>query len=231
VASNREAEGLGIILDYLVERDHVSRALQQIHRVRIIFEALGLEMPETLDWSMDLGELPALDTGFGRDDFVVFQPKGSGKKKSLDDYTIKYIIDKFQNSTMNVVVIGEGVERLVSSSQSVAIRGRQLPLPSLFSLIAKAKALVCMDSAPLWISHFTKTPVVALLGPSRPSERLTLHPLYPEGAVAVRLNEALGCESCFEMAKECEGRIDCLHIPKEQIWEGIRGKLMKFLEV
>ena len=47
-----------------------------------------------------------------------------------------------------------------------------MTLEKFFSTIAKAKCLITMDSSPLWISHFTRTPVVVLFGPTRDSERL-----------------------------------------------------------
>ena len=225
VSSGRGAEGVGVILDYLVERDHIYKNLQTLHRCELLFKAIGVEMPETLDWSMDLSELPKAPVDFN--DYVVVQFKGSGVKKSLSDPAISVLLDKFAESGVNTVVVGEKTQG-IPPSNLISFLDRTLSLPNLFSAIAHAKALICMDSGPLWISHFVSTPVICIMGPTRPSERLSLHPLYPEGALAVRLNEEIECESCFEMAEACKRRIDCLHIEPEKIWDRLEPALMKF---
>ena len=227
-ATSRGADGTGVILDYLVERDHIYKNLQTLHRCELLFRAIGLDLPETLDWSMDLMELPEAPIAFK--EYVVVQFKGSGVKKSLNDATISVLLKNLAENGVKVVVVGEKTQG-IPPSKSISFLDRTLSLPNLFSAIAHAKALVCMDSGPLWISHFTNTPTVCIMGPTRPSERLSLHPLYPEGAVAVRLNEEIACEPCFEMAEVCDRRIDCLHVEPSKIWNRLEPAVMKFWEV
>jgi len=202
----------GINLDGTLEQDHFRSALSKIHRIEIYFMALGMrKMPKRLDWGLDLKKLPKRDI---EGDYICFQGAGSTKMKRLPSNSINYIRERFKERGINVVMVGEGNKKSAKE---------------LFALIADAKALITMDSAPLWISHFTKTPVVALLGPTRISERLTKHPLYPNRAVGVALNEEINCESCFESTKKCNGKMDCLKVRSERIWELIYSEVEKWL--
>jgi len=211
----KEKEDFGILLDGIVAQDHARSVLQSLHRVDIFFKALGVkEIPKGLDWNIDMERLKAQDV---RDDFVAFQAFGSTLKKRLPTKTRNMLLDAFGKINIPIVQIGERDER---------------SLENLFALIAKAKCLICMDSAPLWVSHFTQTPVIALLGPTRPSERIIYHPLWPEKAIGIKLNEYLNpsCESCFEQTRKCNDRIDCLQIRPEQIFESIKPYVLKFWE-
>jgi len=230
VASSRGAEGVGIILDYLVERDHIYKNLQTLHRCELLFKAIGLDMPDKLDWSMDMMELPDAPRQVWGKNYVIVQFKGSGVKKSLSDSTIQVLLDSMSEKGLEVLVVGEKAQGVIPP-KGVTFLDRQLTLPNLFSAIAHAKALVCMDSGPLWISHFVNTATICIMGPTRPSERLIHHPLYPEGAVGIRLNEEIGCESCFEMAVECKKNINCLKIDPKKIWDRVWPYLSKFMEV
>jgi hypothetical protein len=81
----------------------------------------------------------------------------------------------------------------------------------------------------MFISYFINTPLLVILGPGRPQERLGLHPRYPEGAVGIRLNEEIGCESCFEQADACRHTYSCIKgIKSERLYEIIRPKLKEF---
>ena len=203
----------GVMLDGVIEQDHFRPKLSEFHRVDIYFKALGAKkIPKKLDWSMDMERLPAPEVGRG--DYVVFQGGGSTQKKQLPLGSISFIKERFAEKGITVVMIGEK---------------NKVTTPELFALIAGAKGLISMDSSPLWISHFTRTPVVALLGPTRASERLTRHPLYPERAVGIALNKTMGCTSCFEMAKGCGNRMDCLKVSPEVIWNLISPEVAKWL--
>jgi len=201
------------LLDGIVEADHTRPVLQKIHRVDIIFRALGMKPPKgDLDWSLDLATLPELDI---KGNYICFQGAGSGKMKRLPGASISYIRERFRKKRINVVMIEDD---------------RKTSVKELFTIIAGAKCLICMDSSPLWISHFTRTPVIALLGPSRETERLTRHPLYPEGAVGIALNQEVNCQSCFEQTQRCGGRMDCLNISPERVFELLRPEVERFWE-
>lgn len=202
----------GIMLDGIVEQDHVRPILSGLHRVDTYFKALGMQkIPRKLDWSMDLKRLPKADP---EGDYVAFFPSGSTFRKQLPIETREWILKAFKEKDISVVQIGIGSE---------------ISIEKLFAAIAEAKCLVTMDSGPLWISHFTRTPVITLLGPTRASERLSRHPLYPRKAIGIALNEIINCESCFEAARKCEDRMDCLKISPEKIFELIYSEVKEWL--
>jgi ADP-heptose:LPS heptosyltransferase len=129
-----------------------------------------------------------------------------------------------------VLYVGEPLPDLKVDKRFVKLQFLNSSLRELFSWIAGARCVVTMDSSPLWVSHFTKTPVIAILGPSRPAERLKAHPLYPEGAVAIELNKELKCEPCFEIAEHCKRKFDCLKtISPERLYELIQPHVMRFI--
>jgi len=205
----------GIMMDGLVEQDHMRPKLSKIHRVDIYFKALGIEkLPKKLDWSIDLSRLPS--SGL-KGKYVVLQTAGSTVKKRLSNDARTALIKAFKNDGVHIVTIGEG---------------NALSLEKLFAVIADAKCLITMDSGPLWISHFTKTPVVGIFGPTRPTERITYHPLWPDKVIGVRLNDKMNppCKSCFENSKNCGDRMDCLKISGDRLYKLIRPHVIKILE-
>lgn len=217
VIRNRlDTEEFGISLDGTIERDHWEQSLNQIHRIHIYLKSLGIKkIPKELDWSYDPLRFPEMEVD--DDPFVLLQDGGSTRMKKLVGNT-DYIIKKFGSVGIKVIPISD-------------LFGKHLKSAShLFSLMAKAKCLITMDSGPLWISHFTKTPVVCIFGPTRPKERLTLHPLYPEGAVGVELSKEVNCKPCFEHAVKCDNKVSCLAVPIERIYELLEPKVFQFLE-
>ena len=208
-----EEHDYGIMMDGLVEQDHMRPKLSKIHRVDIYFEALGIEkMPKKLDWNMNFDKLPP--SGL-KGKYVVLQTAGSTVKKRLSFETRQSLVKALRQDGVHVVTIGEG---------------SSLSLEKLFAIIAGAKCLITMDSGPLWISHFTKTPVVGIFGPTRPSERMIYHPLWPDKAVGIRLNDKMKppCKSCFESSRRCNDRMDCLRISGGRLYRLIKPHVTKF---
>jgi len=189
-------------LDGILEQDHFRAELSEMHRCDIYAEALGMKKIKKLDWSMDLKKLPEVEI---KSDYVVLQYQGSTKMKQLPVSTGNWIIKALERMGILVIQISEDKRKSIKE---------------LFAVIKGAKCLIAMDSSPLWISHFTQTPVIGLFGPTRPSERIVYHPLYPERAVGIRLNNHLNppCESCFEQTRRCNNRMDCLKLDMKQIF-------------
>jgi len=216
----------GLILDGTVERDHVRKTLQKFHRVHIYMMALGIDnLPRRVDWSCDLNNFKSIEDEFIESPYIVFQGKGSGRKKSLQDDAIRFIIRKLNENGIRVAFIGNKFSAEGIDGEMSRLFFRDLSLSQLFTLIGKSDLLISMDSSPLWISHFTETPVIAILGPSRPSERISLHPFYPDAAMAVQLNRTIKCKSCFEVSEKCHDEISCLKISPERIYKEICRKL------
>ena len=200
----------GINLDGILEQDHSVRMFSEMHRCDIYAKALGMDRIKKLDWSIDSKKLPDL---FGKSSYIVFQHKGSTAKKHLPISTGRWIVNAIEKNIAPVIQIGDE---------------KRLTIKELFATIAQASCLICMDSSPLWISHFTQTPIISLLGPTRESERLTRHPLYPKKAIGIQLNKEINCPSCFEQTRKCNSRVDCLRIEPERIWNLIHPHIEKF---
>ena len=200
---------VGLVTDWLIERDHVDPELSKLHRAMVYAAAVGIDIPrEEMDWGMDISRLPDVPNITDKP-FVVFQSQGGNDRKKLAMDSVIAIGKRLSADGIKVYHIGppDGLAREVTGMEHLASK---LTLPQLFSLIARAFCVVTMDSAPLWISHFTTTPVIAILGPTSWEQRLTLHPLYPDGVRGIQLEKRIGCATCAERAEKCNGKMDCL---------------------
>lgn len=224
---NRQmAVGYGLNLDYVVERDHWEKRLQKTHRMEIYHQIVGLPFSkDSIDFSYENSRFPKSE----EEPYVLFQGRGAVERRGLSVGAIQDLIYMMNMEGIRVIYIGEPIKELESLEGLTDFRFMKGNIVELFTLIAGAKMLISMDSAPLWISHFTRTPVIALLGPSRDQERIALHPLYPEGAMSVRLEKEVNCKPCFEQSEKCEHRFDCMKSAKgDRIYELIRPALLRF---
>lgn len=216
-------------MDYVVERDHVDHQLAKMHRVEIYADMIGIpkEARRNWDWSMDSSKFPQ----YTNDKYVVFQGAGSNKAKSLALKTAEWVCAALNIENVTVVYLGDkrGLDQSMLPLTKLSYMARSVA--DLFGLIGGAQCLITMDSGPLWVAHFTKTPTIAILGPSRPAERTSLHPLYPEGAVAIDTAKAIGCEPCLEKAVACGKTFKCLgDISGEKLYGLMRDDIMRFWE-
>lgn len=219
----------GLLTDQVIERDHTEEELGKIHRVFIYMKLMGVDnLPQEVDWSCDLSKFPKIP--FDADEkFVVFQGQGTAKNKRLKDKIIETVVRRLNREGIKVYTIG-GPETFNFDSGMTKNLKKILRLPELFSLIGMAKCLICMDSAPLWISHFTVTPVVVILGPTAEKQRLSLHPLYPDGAMAIALNEKIDCKNCRENAVACNFKFTCLDVDADLLADEIIKRVADFLD-
>ncbi len=215
----------GVFLDYVVEKDHTQKHLQKMHRVEIYHRFLDIPyLKSELDWSMKVENFP--ETSWDEKPYVVFQGRGAVERRGLSTAAIQEIIYYLNAEEINCVYIGERLS-LKGDPKFTKFQFMNSTLAELFSWIHGAKYLITMDSSPLWISHFTNTPTCAILGPSRPQERISLH----SNASCVKLNEWIKCESCFEQSKACDHRFDCLHnVDATELYKTIRPELKKYWE-
>jgi len=210
-----------------VERDHDHPQLQKMHRVLTYANGVGLRNEHFWDWNCNLENFPEVNVP---EKYIVFQGIGNSSWRGLTTDTIQRLITAFELSDIKVIYIGTHVSLEVDKNRTILLY-QKASLTELFSLIAKARCVISMDSSPLWISHFTKTPVIAILGPSRWQERTSLHPLYPEGAITIETNKLIHCDSCFEQMKDCEQRCDCLHnIDAKILFDMLYREIKKFYE-
>ena len=227
-SDNCEIEYSGtIILDGIAEVDHSRRAEEQVHRVDLFTRFLlkGVDMiGKKLDitWHLPIGyedrtwvQKWMISQKIARHQLdgsplIALQMRGSGEMKSLPESHVREL-------ALNLAEYGHVVlldpdnyyEDLLQKSNK--IHQPQTDVLKIASILEYVDCCVTMDSGILWICHCTKTPVVCLLGPTRPSERITLHPLYKDGlARTIELNEIIHCPPCFETANRCSWRYDCL---------------------
>jgi len=218
--------GLTVCLDRVVEKDHTVKECQKYHRIELYLRALGMEdefKSSDLNWDCDFVDFgyPVIDG-----DYMVFHGIGSRLNKSLKYVAINEAL-RILSKKYKVVYIGP--EKEIEKVDNVFYACEKYSLVQLFNIITLAKCLICMDSAPLWISHFTKTPVVAVLGPTPAKNRISFHPLYEEGARAIQLNDDINCQSCFEHAVACNFKFKCLDISGKELCDKINGYVEGFM--
>jgi ADP-heptose:LPS heptosyltransferase len=91
------------------------------------------------------------------------------------------------------------------------------PLLNLVELMRRSDIALVMDSGLQWIAHMAAIPMVSVLGPTRASERIVTHPLYPEGAKAINAATLYGCSPCYENARKCKWQYECLRKQNTEI--------------
>jgi heptosyltransferase-3 len=110
--------------------------------------------------------------------FIVIHPGSRWLFKSLPAKSTASILDQLAADHWTVVVTGsrDPAERtlidaiLASTKTQVVDLAAQLSLPELAALIASARLLIGVDSAPMHIATAVGTPVVAVFGPSGEAE-------------------------------------------------------------
>jgi len=195
---------VGFFLDGILERDHLGSRESFINRIDLYREFFGLKIGEPPVWSEK--------KRFVGEEGIIFCSGGSKKIKQLPPETAEFLAEKLGSKYWQVVHINNG---------------KLLPPEVVVEKIRNARAVVTMDSSPLWISHFTATPVVLLSGPTRGIERLSYHPLYPEGCAEVSLSRLTECEPCFERKVACGGEVACMKFPKEKLWPLVKEAVEK----
>lgn len=228
-----ENDDYGIILDWTLERDRLDEVRNNMHRLFIMAETLGIEGLRDIKWQWpcDLSKFPSRifqDEVFDKENYIVFQGRGTKDLRILPEKTIDFLIKTMNDDGVRVIYIGEPIDLAGMNPAMTRLEFLQSTKEELFWVIGRAKCLITMDSFPLWVSHYAKTPTIALLGPTRPEQRTILHPLYPEGMISVGLNELVGCESCIDRPNKCEWRIDCLKVEPSRIYNLFRKNLLNF---
>lgn len=230
VGGHTRLEGMpGLILDWVLERDHTDPNLGKLNRTHIFFKALGApELPKVLDWSADSERFPEVGVDLP-ERYVVMCAYGSNVRKQLPKQSIERVIGRLNARGIHVVYNGDPDDLDVSPKHNTLL-GLRLGVRQLFTAIAGAAALVTVDTALLWIGHFTATPTVAILGPSAVEQRLMLHPLWPEGVVGIMMNEWIGCATCCESGTACQGQYKCLNLNGDRLAGAVTTEVAKFYQ-
>lgn len=194
-------------LNGTVEKDHSFTRFSQMHRIDIFAEALGLKKFE-LDFNLDFSGEPLFDSRY-----IIVQGRGSADVKTakddLFDFVVKHLALRFPEHI--IAVLNE--RQPAADINRLFVLKDTLSFVEFWASIKYADFIVSLDSAPLWVSHYTKTPVLALLGSVPISTRMIYHPLYNEGgAIGIELYKLIGCAQCNETAHFCNGKISCLEL-------------------
>lgn len=188
---------IGFDFTSVMELDHYFSEWKSVHRVDIYRSLIGLNTRVEPVWIPQ----PIFSE---EKKWVVFSSGGSWAVKTLKREIADWIFDEIKKRE----------EFVIHNRDDYGVR---LEADDMISCLVSAKCLITTDSAPLWMSHFTNTPVVLLHSASRPSERLSYHPLRPEGVAGIDLAAMVGCEPCFESLQKCEGRVDCFNVIDKEV--------------
>lgn len=201
---------IGYYLDGVVERDHSGNEYSYKHRLDIYCEFLGIPQIKDPVFSLPYGESEkSWAEGIVREvrdcgkPVVAVQVAGSTAIKSLSLDKVADIAERLCD-ICSLIFVHEAKEYF-GEINAMNLTG-MTDIHQLAALIDSVDVVVTMDSGVLWIAHATKTPVIALLGPTREAERLKYHRNY----VVVNLSEMVGCEPCFERMTRCKGAINCM---------------------
>lgn len=220
-----------ISLDQVPEADHRGDCRHRAElfrcamdpKLELRVEDWDLPIPATTrKWVADWMTKRGLDRQRRSRPLIGVQLRGSHPIKSLPLETMKTLVTRLAD--IGDILIIEPSDRLVapllSDDRAHCMAGRDA-LHAVESM-KYLDLVVCFDSSALWMAHCSRTPVLVMLGPTRPSERITMHPLYPSMARAICLNESykwpdgkVGCEPCFEQQTRCRMKASCLQERKD----------------
>ncbi|MFH0703036.1 MAG: glycosyltransferase family 9 protein [bacterium] len=110
----------------------------------------------------------------------------------------------------------------ISEDSLADLYGQTKNLSQLAALISLSNVLVCVDSAPMHISVGTRTPIVAIFGPT---DEKKLLPSNDYRFIAVK-DEDLDCRPClWDKRKNSCDYIDCLNINSDKVFQTIKEHL------
>lgn len=211
-----------ISFDQVAEADH--RGEDRFHRAELFLRAMThqqlpilpehwiLALPLTVtQWVQDYLCARTLLRHQRAAPLIALQIRGSGAMKSLPPPVMRRLLDALLPLNVNIMLI----ESELSAAQPYLIdpRVHQMchrdPLHGI-AMLKEVDLAITFDSGPLWMAHCAPCPVLAILGPTRPEQRINRHPLGHERARAVCLNEIISCPACFEKATACNRRYTCM---------------------
>jgi ADP-heptose:LPS heptosyltransferase len=229
-----------ITFDQVAEADH--RGVEK-HRVQLFLEAMTMEPIQLVDADWSLRDVidehqPQIRAWVERHlsnrgllnrdhKLVAMGTRGSGQMKSLPRSITIRLIKELTAAGHGVILIepdrAEAAPLLINDNV-YEMTGRDA-LHCMLMLEYVDLAIV-MDSGPLWMAHCANCPILAILGPTRAEQRITMHPRYADGgARSVALNEMMDCPACFESAKACNGRFDCMQ--RHPDWDAVVAAIIK----
>lgn len=214
---------LGIVsFDQVAEADH--RGDEQ-HRVQLFLKAMTNEKLTVTreDWVLPIPD--AVRTwvherfkaqGILREQrdrpLVAVQLRGSSAVKTLPEPQMADLIRRLSGSGYNVLLVEPERARCIPFMFDDRIYDlSDRDAMHTMAALAECDLAITMDSGALWMAHAALCPVLAILGPTRPAQRINMHPDFAAGgARSVCLNVLINCPACFESAKACGGKYTCM---------------------
>lgn len=154
--------------------------------------------------------------------YILIHPVSRWKFKCLSTKQIAGLIATLHERGMRIVLsAGPDADEVAMVEEILALLpdvpvlncAGKLTLKELSALIAMSRALICVDSVPLHIASATKTPVVAMFGPT--SDQNWGPWMHPRAKVVSR---AFPCRPCYQDGCGGSKKSDCLlQIPQNAI--------------
>ena len=212
-SSHTKKIGIKVNLNGVLEADHsLQNEQRNVHRVSIYSDFLG--MSATLDeddWGVVMKKKVSGKLFFNEADTVIaVQIRGSGKMKTLPYEFVRRMSLSVAAMGYKVLLIDQDASKGFEGKNIINACGK-MNIIDIVANLEKCKCVLTMDSGVLWLAHVANCPVIAFLGSTRASERISLHPQYPEKAISINLAEHIGCTPCFETCSRCKGSIDCMN--------------------
>lgn len=198
--------------DSILEKDHNPGNPESTkHRIDIYFESIGIKSYNKHDLNWKPFYLPKdINVNMTTERKKIgLQIRGSTDIKKLPHCVVERIAKEL--SEKYSVYLIHGSTDLGFDGPNIINTCGKLNVIECIALLTKLDCCITMDSGVLWMAHAANCPVLTILGPTRESERLTLHPQYPQKAKAINIaEEIIGCKPCFETKQYCKGAINCM---------------------
>ena len=198
-----------VALDGLLELDHTGEP-EFSHRTRIDLyaRALGFHVEPPVSWDLDLDDHDErvadelVQTSAQKT--IAVQLKGHAPQRSLGPRMLGPLVDGLR-ALGRLLVLDDEKGFGPSGNGIVNLAGKTTPRQAI-AILKRCDAALTMESGVFWLAHLAKIPTVCFFGPTRPSERLLYHPLYPKGVRAVVMNELLHpvCPPCWGNGGACD---------------------------
>jgi len=198
-----------VVLDGLLELDHTGTPeFSHSQRIDIYARALGVHLEPPVSWDLELDD----DDERVADEVVqtsaqktiAVQLKGHAPQRSLGPRMFGPLVDGLR-ALGRLLVLDDEKGFGPSGNGIVNLAGKTTPRQAI-AILKRCDAALTMESGVFWLAHLAKIPTVCFFGPTRPSERLLYHPLYPKGVRAVVMNELLNpvCPPCWGNGGACD---------------------------
>ena len=194
-------------------RHTVEKQLDFLRRIGIFPELeerdLSLQIPQEAKDSVR-----ALLKGQKPEECIVIHPVSRWRFKCLSVQQMAQLLKELHHRGLPLILSAGPdseemamVEKILSLAPQVPVvnLAGKLTLKQLSALISMSRALICVDSVPLHIASATKTPVVALFGPT--SEQNWGPWMHPRAKVVTR---AVPCRPCYQDGCGGSKMSDCL---------------------